>query len=231
MESRMPDYQYEASTALITGASRGIGAAIAARLQGEGIRVLSPLSKALDLLSSVSIDRYLSTLTQPIDILINNAGINRLGSIDEISSTDFEDVIQINLLGHFRLTQGLVKGMKARRYGRIVNISSIWSLVSRERRMAYSATKAAINGLTRAQALELAPYNILVNALAPGYVNTDLTKKNNTSAELEAIATQIPLGRLAEPSEIAECVAFLCSPKNSYITGQVIAIDGGYLCK
>jgi NAD(P)-dependent dehydrogenase (short-subunit alcohol dehydrogenase family) len=227
----MPDYQYEASTALITGASRGIGAAIAARLQGEGIRVLSPLSKALDLSSSVSIDRYLSTLTQPIDILVNNAGINRLGSIDEISSTDFEDVIQINLLGHFRLTQGLVKGMKARRYGRIVNISSIWSLVSRERRMAYSATKAAINGLTRAQALELAPYNILVNALAPGYVNTDLTKKNNTSVELEAIATQIPLGRLAEPSEIAECVAFLCSPKNSYITGQVIAIDGGYLCK
>jgi NAD(P)-dependent dehydrogenase (short-subunit alcohol dehydrogenase family) len=231
MESRMPDSQYEASTALITGASRGIGATIAARLQSEGIRVLSPLSKALDLSSSVSIDRYLSTLTQPIDILINNAGINRLGSIDEISSTDFEDVIQINLLGHFRLTQGLVKGMKARRYGRIVNISSIWSLVSRERRMAYSATKAAINGLTRAQALELAPYNILVNALAPGYVNTDLTKKNNTSAELEAIATQIPLGRLAEPSEIAECVAFLCSPKNSYITGQVIAIDGGYLCK
>jgi NAD(P)-dependent dehydrogenase (short-subunit alcohol dehydrogenase family) len=231
MESRMPDSQYEASTALITGASRGIGATIAARLQSEGIRVLSPLSKALDLSSSVSIDRYLSTLTQPIEILVNNAGINRLGSIDEISSTDFEDVIQINLLGHFRLTQGLVKGMKARRYGRIVNISSIWSLVSRERRMAYSATKAAINGLTRAQALELAPYNILVNALAPGYVNTDLTKKNNTSAELEAIATQIPLGRLAEPSEIAECVAFLCSPKNSYITGQVIAIDGGYLCK
>jgi NAD(P)-dependent dehydrogenase (short-subunit alcohol dehydrogenase family) len=231
MEFRMPDSQYEASTALITGASRGIGATIAARLQSEGIRVLSPLSKALDLSSSVSIDRYLSTLTQPIDILVNNAGINRLGSIDEISSTDFEDVIQINLLGHFRLTQGLVKGMKARRYGRIVNISSIWSLVSRERRMAYSATKAAINGLTRAQALELAPYNILVNALAPGYVNTDLTKKNNTSAELEAIATQIPLGRLAEPSEIAECVAFLCSPKNSYITGQVIAIDGGYLCK
>jgi NAD(P)-dependent dehydrogenase (short-subunit alcohol dehydrogenase family) len=227
----MPDYQYEASTALITGASRGIGAAIAARLQGEGIRVLSPLSNELDLSSSVSIDCYLSTLTQPIDIVINNAGINRLGSIDEISSTDFEDVIQINLLGHFRLTQGLVKGMKARRYGRIVNISSIWSLVSRERRMAYSATKAAINGLTRAQALELAPYNILVNALAPGYVNTDLTKKNNTSVELEAIATQIPLGRLAEPSEIAECVAFLCSPKNSYLTGQVIAIDGGYLCK
>lgn len=227
----MPDSQYEARTALITGASRGIGAAIAARLQREGIRVLSPLSKELDLSSSVCIDHYLSTLTQPVDILVNNAGINRLASIDEISSSDFEAVFQINLLGHFRLTQGLVKGMKTRRYGRILNISSIWSLVSRERRIAYSATKAAINGLTRAQALELAPHNILVNALAPGYVNTDLTKKNNSSAELEAIATQIPLGRLAEPSEIAECVSFLCSAKNSYITGQVIVIDGGYLCK
>lgn len=218
-------------TALITGAARGIGAAIAARLQDEGIQILSPSSKVLDLSSIVSINTYLSTLTNPIDILVNNAGINRLGSIDETSSDDFEEVIQINLLGHFRLTQGLVKGMKARRYGRIVNISSIWSLVSRERRVAYSATKAGINGLTRAQAIELAPYNILVNALAPGYVNTDLTRKNNTSVELEAIAKQIPLGRLAEPSEIAECVAFLCSPKNSYITGQVIAIDGGYLCK
>ena len=218
-------------TALITGASRGIGAAIAARLLEEEIHVLAPSSKELDLSSTGSIDRYLSALADPIDILVNNAGINRLGSIDEISSDDFEEVIQVNLFGHFRLTQGLVKNMKARRYGRIVNISSIWTFVSRERRVSYSAAKAGLNGLTRAMALELAPYNILVNALAPGYVNTDLTKKNNTSAELDAIAQQIPLGRLADPYEIAECVAFLCSPKNSYITGQVIVIDGGYLCK
>ncbi|WP_447984317.1 SDR family NAD(P)-dependent oxidoreductase [Nitrospira sp. Nam74] len=218
-------------TALITGASRGIGAAIAARLQEEGVRILCPSSKALDLSSTVSIDGYLSTLADPVDILINNAGINRLGSIDEISSKDFEEVIQINLLGHFRLTRGLLKSMKARRHGHIVNISSIWSLVSRERRMSYSAAKSGLNGLTRAMAVELAPYNILVNAVAPGYVNTDLTKKNNTSVELEAISKQIPLGRLAEPAEIADCIAFLCSPKNSYITGQVIVIDGGYLCK
>jgi NAD(P)-dependent dehydrogenase (short-subunit alcohol dehydrogenase family) len=218
-------------TALITGASRGIGAAIATRLQDEGLRVISPSSKVLDLSSTISIDTYLSQVTDPIDILINNAGINRLGSIDEISGKDFEEVIQVNLLGHFRLTQGLIKGMKARRYGRIVNISSIWSYVSRERRVTYSAAKAGLNGLTRALALELAPYDILVNAVAPGYVNTDLTKKNNTPEALERIAEEIPLGRLGEPSEIAECVAFLCSPKNSYMTGQVIVLDGGYLCR
>lgn len=221
----------EARTALITGASRGIGAAIAARLQNEGVRVLSPSSKVLDLASTSSIDTYLSQLTDPIDILVNNAGINRLGSIDEISGKDFEKVIQVNLLGHFRLTQGLVKGMKARRYGRIVNISSIWSFVTRERRVAYSAAKAGLNGLTRALALELAPYHVMVNAVAPGYINTELTKKNNTPEALEKIAEEIPLGRLGEPSEIAECVAFLCSPKNSYMTGQVIVLDGGYLCR
>ena len=218
-------------TALITGASRGIGAAFAARLHDEGIRILSPSSQALDLSSTVSIDAYISQLTEPIDILINNAGINRLGSIDEISSNDFEQVIQINLLGHFRLTQGLVKGMKARRCGWIINISSIWSLVSRERRVTYSAAKAGVNGLTRAMALELAPYNILVNAIAPGYINTELTKKNNPPQVLKQIVEEIPLSRLGEPSEVAECVAFLCSPKNSYMTGQVIVLDGGYLCR
>lgn len=218
-------------TALITGASRGIGAAIASRLQADGVKVLSPQRHVLDLSSNQSIDAYLSHLTERVDIVVNNAGINYLGASEEISSEDFEQVIQVNLLAPFRIIRGVMKGMKARGYGRIVNISSIWSLVSRERRVAYSATKAGINGLTRAQAIELAPYNILVNALAPGYVNTDLTKKNNTSVELEAIAKQIPLGRLADPYEIAECVAFLCSPKNSYITGQVIAVDGGYLCR
>lgn len=226
----MPDCRYESKTALITGASRGIGAAIAARLQDEGIRILAPSSQTLDLSSSVSIDTYLSRVTDSVDVLINNAGINRLGSIDEISMNDFEESVQINLLGHFRLTQGLVKGMKARRYGRIVNISSIWSLVSRERRVTYAAAKAGLNGLTRAMALELAPYNILVNAIAPGYVATDLTKKNNSASELEMISKLIPLQRLAEPHEIAEFVAFLCSSKNSYLTGQVIAVDGGYSC-
>ena len=219
------------SIALITGASRGIGAAIASRLQAEGIKVLSPPRHVLDLSSNQSIDAYLSSLTEPIDIIVNNAGVNHLGASDEVIDEDFEQVIQINLLAPFRIIRGVAKGMKVRNYGRIVNISSIWSLVSRERRVTYSAAKAGINGLTRALALELAPYHILVNAVAPGYVNTELTKKNNTPDELERIARGIPLGRLGEPAEIAESVAFLCSPRNSYMTGQVIVLDGGYLCR
>jgi 3-oxoacyl-[acyl-carrier protein] reductase len=121
--------------------------------------------------------------------------------------------------------------MKRRQYGRIVNVSSVWSLVTKEGRLPYSASKSALNGITRTLAVELAPHNVLVNAVAPGYVNTELTRKNNTPEAIKAFAEQLPIQRLAEPREIAELVAFLCSARNSYITGQVIAIDGGFLCK
>ena len=231
MHGRGRDNCVTTQIALITGASRGIGAAIAEKFKSEGIRVLTPHRDKLDLASSLSIDQFLSTVEEPIDTIVNNAGINRLGESSEFTMDEFQEVLQINLLAPFRLIQGLVKGMKARRYGRIVNISSIWSMLSKKRRVTYSVSKSGINGLTRALAIELAPYNILVNAVAPGYVNTELTKKNNTEAELREIIKNIPLQRLAEPSEIAELVAFLCSPKNTYITGQVLPIDGGYLCR
>ena len=129
-----------------------------------------------------------------------------------------------------RLIRGLLPAMRAKKYGRIVNISSVWSLVSKPRRFTYSTVKSGIIGMTRAAAVEAAPDGVLVNAVAPGFVNTELTRKNDSTAEIAAIAQTIPARRLAEPSEIAAVVAFLASGQNTYITGQTIAADGGYTC-
>ena len=129
-----------------------------------------------------------------------------------------------------QLIQTVALGIRENKFGRIVNISSIWSVVSRAGRISYSMSKTAINGMTRSLAIELAPFNILVNAVAPGYVLTDLTRHNNSEAELQKIGATIPLQRLANPAEIAKVVAFLCSDKNTYLTGQTIMVDGGYSC-
>ncbi len=218
-------------SALVTGASRGIGAAIAQRLREAGATVLAPARGEMDLLSNESIDAYLASLREPVDILVNNAGINRLGTSAEISPEDVRDMMQVNLLAPFRLVAGLVPAMKARRFGRIVNISSVFGgPVTRNRRVVYSVTKSGINGLTRALAIELAPFGILVNGVAPGYIDTELTRQNNSEEELARIRAGIPLGRLAAPAEIAEVVAFLCSRQNSYLTAQTILVDGGFTC-
>ena len=129
------------------------------------------------------------------------------------------------------LLQGVAPGMKARGWGRVVNISSIFGVVTKERRGAYSAVKAGLNGLTRTAAVELAPFGVLVNSVCPGYVATDLTRQNNSPADLEKIAATIPAGRLAEPEEIARFVAWLCGEANTYLTGQTILVDGGFTCR
>ncbi len=218
-------------TALVTGASRGIGKAVAEALRASGAKVLAPARAELELGSEASISAYLSSLKEPVDILVNNAGINRLGASHEVKAGDFEETLRINLMAPFKLAAALGQGMKQRGWGRIVNISSIWGLVVRERRVTYAASKAGVIGLTRALAVELAPHGVLVNSIAPGYINTELTKQNNSPAEIEAISKAIPMGRLGEPAEIAELVAFLCSERNTYLTGQVLACDGGYTCK
>lgn len=217
--------------ALVTGASRGIGAAIAMVLAREGARVLTPSHQEMDLSNPKSIERYVGTIEGPIDILINNAGINFLAGLDELDPVTLNETLQINLIAPLQLTQLVAERMKASRYGRIVNLSSIWSIVSKERRVAYTASKSAINGVTRTLALELGPHGILINAIAPGYVNTELTHRNNSAEHVRSISDNIPLQRLAEPREIAEMVAFLCSEKNSYMTGQVLVVDGGYVCR
>ncbi len=217
--------------ALLTGAARGIGAAIRKVLERDGITVLAPRRNELDLLSNYSIDANLESLQEPVDILVNNAGINCLAGIEEVTSDKAEAMIQVNLYAPMRLIQGIAPKMKAAGYGRIVNISSIFGIVSKERRVLYSSTKAGLIGMTTSLALELAPFNILVNNVAPGYVMTELTIQNNPEQELEKIRNNIPVGRLAEPSEIAEVVAFLCSDRNTYITGQTIIADGGFTCR
>lgn len=216
--------------ALVTGASRGIGFAIAKKLLAEGLEVLTPGRQEMDLSSPVAIEKYLNNLKRSVDVLVNNAGINLLGSVLEIDEKNISETVQVNLLTPLQLVRAVVPGMIKNNYGRIVNISSIWGIITKPRRLTYSLTKSGLIGMTRTLAVELAPYNILVNAVAPGYVNTELTRQNNTEQELEIIRKSIPIQRLAEPSEIAEVVAFLCSEKNTYITGQVIVVDGGFTC-
>jgi 3-oxoacyl-[acyl-carrier protein] reductase len=216
--------------AMVTGASRGIGAAIAQRLALDGCKVLTPSRAEMDLESNESIDKFLLALDPAIDILVHDAGVNRIANLDEVTEEDIRDTLQVNLIAPFRLTQAVSRLMKPKNYGRIVNISSIWSMVSKPGRSSYTMSKSAVNGMTRSLAVELAPYNVLINAVAPGYVLTDLTRQNNSEAELEKISKAIPVRRLASPKEIANVVAFLCSDQNTYLTGQTIIVDGGYTC-
>lgn len=218
-------------TALITGGSRGIGQAIGNRLQRDGAAIIAPTRSEMDLLSDSSIDAYVASLKQPIDILINNAGINVIAPLADLNDIAIQNTLQINLLAPLRLAKALAPGMISRKYGRIVNISSIWGVVTKAGRITYSMAKAGLGGITRTLAVELAPYNVLVNAIAPGYVDTELTRQNNTEAQIKTIEGTIPIGRLAAPKEIAEVVAFFVSEKNSYVTGQLILVDGGYTCQ
>ncbi len=215
---------------LVTGGSRGIGQVISQTLRDYGNDVFTPGRNELDLLNPRSIDDYFIANGQ-FDILINNAGINELAEISEIDASVWSDMVQTNLTAPMTLIQKVIPHMKEKKWGRIINISSIFSLISKEKRGAYSSVKAGLNGLTRTASLELGPYGILVNSICPGYVETDLTLKNNSAEDIKKIVNDIPLKRMAAPKEIAELVVFLASERNSYITGQAITIDGGFTIK
>ena len=221
----------ESKTALVTGASRGIGKSIKEVLSNDGVEIVSPSRDELDLSSSESIDEFLSNLTTDIDIIINNAGILKVGEPEDFSTDDLNDILQVNVIAPFKIISGTIEKMKMQNFGRIVNISSIWGQKSKKGRTLYSSSKAALDALTRSFAIELAPYNILVNSVAPGYIETDMLKQYNTEEELSIIRDTIPMNRFGKKIEIAELVKFLSSEKNSYNTGQILTIDGGFVCK
>ena len=221
----------KSKTALITGTSRGIGKSIKEVLSNDGIEIISPSRNELELSSSESIDKFLSQLSTNIDIIINNAGILKVGKHDEFSSDDFHEILQVNVIAPFKIISGVVEKMKQQKFGRIVNISSIWGQKSKKGRALYSSSKAALDALTRSLAIEFASYNVLINSVAPGYIETDMLKQCNTEEELSNIRDIIPMKRFGKKVEIAELVKFLCSENNSYITGQILTIDGGYVCK
>jgi 3-oxoacyl-[acyl-carrier protein] reductase len=193
-----------------------------------GAHVLTPTREELDLADGSAPERYLSHLDRPIDILVNVAGVNILADLPETTDDLFSTTLEINLAGPMRLARALAPGMAERGWGRVVNVSSIWGVVAKERRLPYIVSKSGLNGLTRAMAVEFGPAGVLVNAVAPGFVMTEMTVQNNTPAELETIARGLPLRRMAQPEEIAELIAFLASSRNSFMTGQVVVCDGGY---
>lgn len=234
--------------ALVTGATRGIGKAIASKLSELGYNLILTGTNAEEIfqlndscsgtikylaadfsqVSSIeAFTDHLNTVDR-LDVCINCAGINIIKPINEVTLDDLQKILNINYIAAYEICKSTSNIMKKNSGGRIVNIASIWSVVSKKNRSLYSGSKAALTGMTRALAIELAPHNILVNCVSPGFVLTDLTRDSLTDSQLNEVAQLIPMKRLATPDEIANFVAFLAGSDNSYITGQNIVIDGGY---
>lgn len=218
--------------ALVTGASRGIGKAVGDRLTEDGFELIAPTRAEMDLADSSSVRHYLNSLGDVVpNVLILNAGENIPMPLGSLGVEEWRRTMEVNLNSSFQMVQVIGSRMCMAGSGRIVAISSCYSLRAREGRIAYSVSKAGLNALVRGSALEFAKFGLLVNAVMPGFVMTDLTKLNNDASSIQRLIERIPLERLAEAKEVAELVAFLCSERNTYITGQTIAIDGGFLCR
>ena len=227
--------------ALVTGGTRGIGYAIAAELLVRGAQVTvtgttpdgaGPDGTAFEKVDFADVDELtrfaVGVASGGFDILINNAGINKIGPFAEYDPGMFERIQQINVHAPFRICQAVVPGMKARGWGRIVNISSIWGKISKSGRSAYSTSKFGLDGMTLALAAEVAADGILANCVAPGFIDTELTRRVLSDSDIASLVAQVPAGRLGKVEEIATFVAWLAGPENTYICCQNIAVDGGF---
>jgi NAD(P)-dependent dehydrogenase (short-subunit alcohol dehydrogenase family) len=229
-------------TVLVTGASRGIGAEIAKQYAEQGCRVLTlssaPWSRddlqpsrhfVTDLSDPIAVDRTAEELRkEEIDVLINNAGINKIAPFVEIDPVVFRRVQDVNVYAPFRFCQAALPHMLQRRWGRIVNISSIWGMRSKEFRASYSTSKFAIDGMTAAIAVEHSSNGILANSVAPGFIDTEMTRGLLNEAQITALLARVPARRLGTVAEIAAFVRWLGSDANTFITGQNIPVDGGF---
>lgn len=228
--------------ALITGGTKGIGAAICQHLADSGIDVVITARTsesavqaqfechAVDFSDADAVAVFAAEVAEmSIDILVNNAGINIISPFSNIAREDFQQVQQVNLTTPMGLCQAVLPHMRARNWGRIVNVTSIWAEVSKAQRASYSASKFGLIGLTKALAAEVAVDGILANCVSPGVIETDLTQTILGLEGIEALRREIPIGRLGQPEEIAALVGFLVDDRNSYISGQVIVIDGGFV--
>jgi 3-oxoacyl-[acyl-carrier protein] reductase len=247
----MLQFNFQGKTALVTGSTRGIGKKIAEDLSNLGARVLITGTNQLEIdklaqdaknkgynnnyfcvnfSNSNDTNRFIRKVkkNENVDIIVNNAGINRLNSIDNVLIDDLKDMLNINLVAPTLIIKEFSPLMKKNGYGRILNVASIFSKISKEKRSIYSMTKSGLHGLTVGSSNDLARYNILINSISPGFVLTDLTKKNLSKNEIEAYENAIPANRLGTVDDISKLAVFLISDLNQYLTGQNIIIDGGF---
>lgn len=243
--------QNEQKVAVVTGASRGIGAATAVALAEAGFavavlyrtnRVLAETcvqkicenggtahAYAVDVTDSAAVKIVTAQIEKDlgaVSVLVNNAGISEQKLFTDITDSDWEQMLAVHLNGAFYMTRALMPAMVHRKYGRIINIASMWGETGGSCEVHYSAAKAGLIGLTKALAKELAPSGITVNAVSPGAVETDMMRALGEEV-CKSVAEETPVGRLAHPQEIADAICFLASEKAAYITGQVLSVNGG----
>ena len=231
----------EGRLALVTGASRGIGHAIAEQLAKDGAKVIGTstseegakkipgVGKVLDVRKAADCDRVIEEIQKEhgdIAILVNNAGITRDNLALRMKDAEFDEVIDTNLRAVFRLSRAVMRGMMKARWGRIINITSVVGASGNPGQANYAAAKAAVVGMTKSLARELGSRNITVNCVAPGFIDTDMTRALSEE-QRKALLGQIPLGRLGTPQDVASAVTYLASPAAGYVTGAVLHVNGG----
>ena len=221
------EYQFTKNLAWITGGARGIGAAVSTQLQKANLEVLELDSGVFDLGDRGQRTSWLSSQIRIPGVLILNAGINQPANFEEQSEEDFLRILEVNLISNREILLKVLPTMVEHGYGRVVFMSSLYSTKVRQGRSSYSISKAGAEALRRSVAMEYAQNGILANAVAPGFISTELTYQNNSESEIRKIIERIPMKRFAESSEVGKVVAFLVSEANSYITGQTIHVDGG----